>query len=263
MKPYYEINKTKLYNENCLDTMSKLKDNIVQLIVTSPPYYNLKQYEDGFSYWETYQDYINDNKSWFKEFMRILREGGYVIWNIQENIPNPIDGERLDLPLMADIIKIAYDIGFIWERNVVWNKNNSTQTYFGSYPKAGTPIFMTQTEAILIFRKRGKYQGNQEEREKYKLEKKRWFEITRNVWTIAPASAKERKHDAPFPHEIPRRFIQIMTVPSDIVYEPFAGSGTTIEVCQELNRNCIASEISEKYCKIIKRRIEYEQISLF
>ena len=263
MNPYFKINKIKLYNDDCMNVMKNIDNDTIQLIVTSPPYYNLKNYQDGFNKWGTYEQYLQDNKKWFKEFMRILRDGGYIAWNIQENLPNPINGERLDYPLMADIIKIAYDIGFIWERNIIWNKNTSTQNYFGSYPKAGTPIFWQLTEPIIIFRKRGKYQGDSLEREKYKLESKRWSEIVRNIWTIAPASSKQRKHDAPFPHEIPRRLIQILTVPSDIVFDPFVGSGTTLEVCQELNRYCIASEISEKYCKIIKKRIEYEQISLF
>ena len=202
-------------------------------------------------------------KNGLKSYLELLVGGGYVIWNIQECIPNPVDGERLDYPLMADIIKIAYDLGFIWERNVYWNKNNSTQVYFGSYPKPGTPIFMCQTEVCIIFRKRGKYEGNNEEREQNKLDKDRWFEITRNVWDIAPAKASERKHDAPFPHELPRRFIEIMTVPSDIVFEPFAGSGTTLEVCSELNRNCIASEISVKYYKMICERINHRQENIF
>ena len=162
-----------------------------------------------------------------------------------------------------DIIKIAYDLGLIWERNIYWNKKNSTQVYFGSYPKPGTPIFMCQTEVICVFRKRGKYQGNEQERTENQLTKDRWFTITNNVWEIPPAKASERKHDAPFPHELPRRFIEIMTVPSDIVFEPFAGSGTTLEVCRELDRNCIASEISKKYYEIIKERIDHQQLKLF
>lgn len=259
----FEFMKNKLYNCDCLELMKIIEDNKIQLTITSPPYFNLKEYEDNFSFWNSYDDYLETNKKWFKELYRITRQGGYVCWNIQETIPNPQNGERLDYPLMADIIKIAYDIGFIHERNIYWNKNNSTQIYFGSYPKAGTPIFMCQTEVILIFRKRGKYQGNEQEREKYKLTKERWFEITRNVWEIAPAKASEREHDAPFPHEIPKRFIEIMTVPSDYIFEPFAGSGTTLEVCLQLDRNCIASEISKKYYQKIIKRINHKQTTIF
>ena len=259
----FEFMKNKLYNCDCLELMKIIEDNKIQLTITSPPYFNLKEYEDNFSFWDSYDDYLETNKKWFKELYRITRQGGYVCWNIQETIPNPQNGERLDYPLMADIIKIAYDIGFIHERNIYWNKNNSTQIYFGSYPKPGTPIFMCQTEVILIFRKRGKYQGNEQEREKYKLTKERWFEITRNVWEIAPAKASEREHDAPFPHEIPKRFIEIMTIPSDYVFEPFAGSGTTLEVCLQLDRNCIASEISKKYYQKIIKRINHKQTNIF
>ena len=255
--------KNELYNCDCLDLMKNIENNKIQLTITSPPYFNLKEYEDGFSKWKSYEDYIEDNKKWFKELYRITKPGGYVCWNIIETIPNPVNGERLDFPLMADIIKIAYDLGFIHERNIYWDKNNPMQIYFGSYPKPGTPIFLLQTEVILIFRKRGKYSGDEKEREQYQLTKDRWFEITKNIWNIAPAKASEREHDAPFPFEIPKRFIEIMTVPSDYVFEPFAGSGTTLEVCNELNRNCIASEISKKYYDKIVRRIDKKQLSLF
>ena len=259
----FKFLKNELFNCDCLELMKQIEPNKIQLTVTSPPYYNLKNYEDGFSFWKTYGDYLESNIKWFEELYRITRQGGYVCWNIQEAIPNPIDGERLDLPLLADIIKIATDIGFIWERNVYWNKNNSTQVYFGSYPKPGTPIFMCQTEVIIVFRKRGKCMCNNEEREKYQLSKERWFEITRNLWDIPPAKASERGHDAPFPHEIPKRFIEIMTVPSDFVFEPFAGSGTTLEVCRDLGRNCIASEISQKYFDKIVNRINHKQTTIF
>lgn len=260
---FYQFEKNKLYNCDCLDLMKTIENDKIQLTVTSPPYFNLREYEDGFSMWKSYDDYIETNQKWFKELFRITREGGYVCWNIQKTIPNPVNGERLDYPLMADIIKLAYEIGFIWENMICWNKQNSAQVYFGSYPKPGTPIFMFNTEVILIFRKRGKYQGNNEEREKNKLLKERWFEITKDIWEIAPAKASERKHQAPFPHELPRRFIEIMTVPSDYVFEPFAGSGTTLEVCSQLKRNCIASEISKKYYDLIVERINHRQINIF
>lgn len=255
--------KNHLYNCDCLELMKTMENDKIQLTITSPPYFNLKEYEDGFSYWKDYDSYINDNKKWFKELYRITRPGGYVCWNIQESLPNPKDGERLDYPLMADIIKIAYDLGFIWERNIYWYKKHSSNVYFGSYPKPGTPIFLCQTEVIMIFRKRGKYQGNEIERQENILSKDRWFEITKNVWEISPAKASEREHDAPFPHELPKRFIEIMSVPSDYVFEPFAGSGTTLEVCMELNRNCIASEISKKYYDKIVQRINKKQTTLF
>lgn len=259
----FNFEKNTIYNCDCMELMRNIENDKIQLTVTSPPYFNLKEYEDGFSYWESYKDYIEDNKKWFKELYRITRPGGYVCWNIIETLPNPINGERLDYPLMADIIKIATEYGFILERNVYWDKAGPNSIYFGSYPKPGTPIFLCQTEVIMIFRKRGKYQGDEEERNNNQLTKDRWFEIVRNVWNIAPAKASEREHDAPFPFEIPRRFIEIMTVPSDYVFEPFAGSGTTLEVCQELKRNCIASEISKKYYDKIIQRINHKQTDIF
>ena len=77
--------KNTLYNCDCLDLMKTINDNTIQLTVTSPPYYNLKQYEDGFSYWKSYNDYIEDNKKWFKELYRITRGGG-MLYGIFKNV---------------------------------------------------------------------------------------------------------------------------------------------------------------------------------
>ena len=76
---FVEYGKNKLYNCDCYDLMKTINDNTIQLVITSPPYYNLKNYEDGFTKWATYQDYIEDNKKWFKELNRIVRGGGIYV----------------------------------------------------------------------------------------------------------------------------------------------------------------------------------------
>lgn len=253
------------YNCDCKDLMQAMKENSIALIVTSPPYFNLKEYGKNFVGWKTYEDYLDTNKEWFKQLYRITTSGGYVCWNIQENIPNPTDEGRMDLPLLADIIKIATDIGFIWERQIIWNKHNSTQLMLGSYPYPPTPIFKQSKESILVFRKLGKREYTKEQKESCKVDAKRWFQIMDDIWEIAPAKASELDHDAPYPLEIPMRFIQVMTVKDDIIFDPFMGTFTTAIAAHKLGRKWIGSELCKEYFESGYKRYESvaRQISFF
>lgn len=241
----------KIYNEDCLKGMKKLPENSIDLIVTSPPYLNLREY----SYWDSYEKYLNDVDMWFQEMSRILKNGGYLAWNVQENIPNPTDKAREYYPLLADSIKIGNSKNLIWENNIVWNKKNSTQNYFGSYPYPQTPIFWNMTEPICIFRKPGKRDMDMKEKKKCKLDKERWYEIVRGYWEIPAAKASKIGHSAPFPEEIPKRFIEITTTYSSIVLDPFMGSGTTAIACEKLNRNFIGFEKSQEYYYLSLKRL--------
>lgn len=138
---------------------------------------------------------------------------------------------------------------------MVWNKKNATQVLFGSYPYPSTPIFMDLVEYISVFRKPGKLTYTKEQKQASKVEKNRWFEITRNVWEIAPESAKRIGHPAPYPIEIPRRFIEVMTVKDSLVLDPFMGSGTTAIAAKELGRNYIGFELNEEYINLANERL--------
>jgi len=240
-----------IYNEDCLQGMKKLPDESIDLIVTSPPYLNLREY----SYWESYEKYLDDVKLWLKEMERILKKGGYLAWNVQENIPDPKGDYRNYHPILADSIKIGNSNGLVWENNIVWNKNNSTQNYFGSYPYPQTPIFWNMTEPISIFRKPGKRNMSMKEKEECKVDKERWYEIVKGYWEIAPAKASNIGHSAPFPEEIPKRLIEIMTTKNSIILDPFIGSGTTAVVAEKLSRKWIGFEISEKYVNLAYKRL--------
>jgi len=247
-----ELNK--IYLGNCLDVMETIPDELVHLIVTSPPYYNLRDY----SCWPTYQDYLKDVWKWFVCLNRILKPGGHICWNIQENIPEPDETGRHYYPLLPDTVKIGLGRGLEWEKNVVWNKKNGTQILFGSYPYPPTPIFTDLVEYILVFKKDGKLEYTKEQKEASKLSKERWFEITRNVWEIAPAKATQIGHPAPYPLEIPKRFIEVMTCKGSIVYDPFMGSGTTALACKLTGRNYLGSEQKQEYLDLSQRRLDAE-----
>lgn len=241
----------KLYHGDCLEVMRGMEDASIDLIVTSPPYLNLREY----SSWNSYEDYMVDVDKWFTEMVRILKKGGHICWNIQENIPEPSKNGRKYHPVLPDTIKIGIDKGLIWEKNVVWNKKNATQILFGSYPYPPTPIFMDLVEYIAVFKKEGKLTFTKEQKSKAKLSKERWFEITRNVWEIPPEKASKVGHPAPYPLELPKRFIEVMTVHDSVVLDPFLGSGTTGIAAKELGRNFIGIEKDKTYFELSENRI--------
>lgn len=247
-----EINK--IYNEDCKSFLNKISDKFVDLVVTSPPYYNLRDY----SCWATYADHIDDVSYWFKELERVLKPGGHICWNIQENIPEPHKDGRHYHPIMPDTINIGISLGLEWEKNIVWNKKNATQLLFGSYPMPGTPIFSDMVEYILVFRKKGKLEYTKEQKEACKLTKERWFEITRNVWEIAPVQASKTFHPAAYPLELPKRCIEVMTVKDSVVLDPFTGSGTTALACKILGRNFIGCEYKKEYFDLANERLANE-----
>lgn len=256
-----------IHNRDCQEVMQEMPDNHLDLTVTSPPYYNIKDYKDGFTKWKTYNDYLDDNVKWFTELFRVTKPGCYVCWNIQENLHfNDKKAKiRKAYPLLANIILIGDTAGFQWERQIIWNKNNSTQLMFGSYPYPTTPIFMHDKESILVFRKPGQRQPiPKEKKPQFKIDKETWFKYMKDVWIIGTASAKERDHDAPFPRELPKRFIKVMTWDDSLVFDPFTGSGTTAEVCLEMERNFVGCEISKVYYdKIISRTKKFNTTNFF
>jgi len=201
----------------------------------------------------------------FKQCERILKPGGHICWNIQDNLPEPREDGRHYYPLMPDTVHIGIKYGMEWEGNVIWNKNTATQKMFGSYPYPPTPIFMAITESILVFKKPGKLTYTNEQKEKSKLSSDEWFQLTRNLWTFSAAKASEVGHTAPFPIDLPLRFIKLMSCVDGIIMDPFMGSGTTALACIEMNRKWIGFELNDEYYKLCNTRINnrLSEVELF
>lgn len=233
---------------NCLEKMKDIPDNSIDLVVTSPPYFNLKEY----SKWDNYSDYLEFIDMCFSDISRIIKEGRFVCWNIQDNIPNPTKDGRKYFALMPDTIKIAQKYGFEWECNIIWDKSNATQIMLGSYPYPPTMIYRQITESICIFRKHGKADLTNK-KDIDKLDRETWSKYTKIIWTIQAQT--KSKHSAPFPEEIPKRLIKLHSFSDDIVLDPFAGSGTTAIACINTNRNYICIELHENYFNIMQDRI--------
>lgn len=236
---------------DCLEVMKGIKDNSVDLVVTSPPYYNQKRY----SHWDSYDNYLANMSLIIKELSKKIKNGRHIIWVIPDKIPNPPKEnyykERLYHQIYSDTETIASH-WLIPEFPIVWKKNHATQRMFGSYPYPPTIIPSQMTERICIWRKAGKSDLPENKKDSV-IPKETWCKWAVDYWEI---NADSRSiHPAPFPIEIPNRVIQLFSFKHDLILDPFLGSGTTAAACVNLNRHYIGIEQSEEYCEIAEKRV--------
>lgn len=243
---------------DCVEKMKDIDPESIDLVITSPPYYNLKEY----SHWATYEEYLFFIRLCFLEISRIIKPGRHVCWNIQDNLPEPSKDGRKYYALMPDIIKIAQGYGFEWERNIYWNKNYATQVMFGSYPYPPNMIYSCVTESICIFRKWGKTDLSNKSEES-KINKAEWNIYKNSLWNIAPVKISKTLHPAAFPIQLPSRLIKMHSFINDVVLDPFMGSGTTGIACGILKRQFIGIEKDKEYFKTGQRNIIEAQNQLF
>ena len=251
-----ETNKT--YNENCLDTMSRMADNSVDMVLTSPPYDDIRNY-NGYSF---------DFEAIARELYRVVKPGGVVIWVVGDSM---VDGsETLTSFKQALFFK---EIGFNVNDTMIYYKNNPMPTAGKRYhqhfeymfcfskgqPKTFNPIMEeTKYRGVANMKNRGK-DGNLEYHKQERTTEKK----VGNVFFYSVGggiSTKDKvafQHPAIFPEKLAEDQIVTWTNEGDLVYDPFMGSGTTAKMCKILGRNYIGSEISEEYCKIIEERLNF------
>ena len=247
------------------EKMSELKNNIVALVVTSPPYFNYIEYGGtGIGIEKVYKEYLKNIKKVFKESKRVLIDGGTCVINIT-NMKSRLKVEKKSFlyPIVPDIVKIMNDLGFIFFDEIVWVKGNANngalkgKPLFGSYPYPPTPKILDSIfENILIFRTEGKQKDryNKELKEISKLTKEEWRDYTKGIWFIVPD--RKAKHPATFPIEIPKRLIKLYSFKNELILDPFAGTGTTLLAAKLLGRKGIGYEISKTYLSEIEEKFE-------
>lgn len=236
--------------------LAPLADESVQLMVTSPPYFNAKKY----SHMEDLGD-VHDLDLWFQEIgqvwrevWRVLRPGRKAFINIM-NLPVRHEGSFHSLNLMGRTIDQLVEIGFIFKRDIVWQKTNGVRAHFGSYPWPGGILLNHMHEFILEFEKparRGypKYSGvTAAQREASRLERDFWLSLKNSdVWTLRPVlSGDGRKHAAPFPLELPERLIRAYSFVGERVLDPFVGSGTTLVAAARWGRHGVGVDLHAEY----------------
>jgi len=241
------------------ENMSMIPDNSLHLMITSPPYNVSKEYDEDLSL----KEYLEMLRKVFAETYRVLVNGGRACINVA-NL-----GRKPYIPLSDYISQMMIDIGFNMRGEIIWNKaaSASPSTAWGSWMSASNPILRDIHEYILVFSK-GDYKRDRKKTEKKRkqntISKEEFMEWTKSIWTFNAESARRVGHPAPFPIDLPYRLIQLYSFTTDIILDPFMGSGTTAIAALKSNRNYIGFEIKEEYIELIKKRVSpYENMIKF
>lgn len=250
--------------------MSEVNDNSVHLIVTSPPYWQLKDYgpENQIGFNDTYEDYINNLNLVWKECYRVLHPGCRMTINIGDQFARSVYyGRYKVIPIRTEIIKFNETIGFDYMGSIIWQKRTTMNTtggasVMGSYPFPRNGIIEIDYEFILIFKKPGKsHRVSKEIKENSKLTKDEWKKYFSGHWYFN--GEKQDKHLAMFPEELPKRLIRMFTFKGDTVLDPFLGSGTSSLAAKNLDRSSIGYEMNRGFLPIIKDKVGINQPKLF
>lgn len=242
--------------------MKEVKNEEIDLIITSPPYWHIKDYgiPGQIGYGQTLHEYLKDLYYVWKECYRVLRKGGRFCLNIGDQFARSIIyGRYKVIPIHAEFIAQCEEIGFDFMGSIIWQKKTTMNTtggatVMGSFPYPPNGIVEIDYEFIHIFKKPGKGKRVPKEiKEASKLTKEEWKEYFSGHWHFG--GAKQVGHEAMFPDELPRRLIKMFTFIGDTVLDPFLGSGTTVKVALELQRNAVGYEINKDFLKIIKEKI--------
>ncbi len=250
--------------------MTKVPDESVQLVVTSPPYWQLKDYGNGsqIGFDDSYEDYINNLNLIWNECRRVLHDGCRLCVNIGDQFARSVYyGRYKVIPIRTEIIKFCETVGFDYMGAIIWQKVTTCNTtggatIMGSFPCPRNGIIKIDYEFILIFKKHGKApKVSSQIKEQSKMTTEEWNQFFVGHWNIP--GEKQDKHLAVFPEEIPKRLIKMFSFVSDIVLDPFLGSGTTSLTAKQLGRNSIGYEINPDFIPIIKEKLDVHQGTIF
>ncbi len=250
--------------------MTELEDKSVHLVITSPPYWQLKDYgiENQIGYNDSYEEYINNLNLVWKECYRVLNNGCRLCVNIGDQFARSVYyGRYKVIPIRTEIIKFCEAIGFDYMGAIIWQKKTTSNTtggasLMGSYPTPRNGILSIDYEFILLFKKLGTpVKPNRKLKEQSKMTKEEWKEYFAGHWNFG--GTKQYGHIAMFPEELPKRLIKMFSFIGDIVLDPFLGSGTTSLAARNLNRISIGYEINPDFIPYIKRKLDVNQGNLF
>ena len=242
--------------------MNEVKDESVHLIITSPPYWQLKDYgpKEQIGYNDKYQDYINNLNLVWNQCHRVLHKGCRLCINIGDQFARAVYyGRYKIIPIRTEIIKFCEAVGFDYMGAIIWQKVTTCNTtggatVMGSFPYPRNGIIKLDYEFILIFKKLGKSSKVPKEiKEKSRLSQNEWNEYFYGHWNFS--GEKQDKHLAPFPEELPKRLIKMFSFAGDTILDPFLGSGTTSIAALKLSRNSIGYEVNIEYLATIKKRL--------
>jgi len=252
--------------------MDFLPGESVHLVVTSPPYWTLKEYVDSpgqMGHIANYEEFLQSLEQVWRQCYRALVPGGRLVCVVGDVcLSRRQHGRHVVVPLHADICVMCRKMGFDNLNPIIWHKiananfevNNGTK--FLGKPYEPNAIIKNDIEFILMQRKPGGYRNpTEEQRRLSKLKKEEYNAGFQQFWTVSGAST--RNHPAPFPLEIAYRLIRMFSFVGDTVLDPFLGSGTTAIAAMRSGRNSIGVELETTYLDQARRRAEREASGLF
>ena len=246
--------------------MLELGNESIDLIITSPPYWHIKDYgvPGQIGYGQDLHEYLKGIYQVWRECFRVLRKGGRFCLNIGDQFARSIIyGRYKVIPLHSEFIGQCEKLGFDFMGSIIWQKKTTMNTtgganVMGSFPYPPSGIVEIDYEFIHIFKKLGgSKKVSREIKEASKLSKEEWKEYFSGHWYFR--GAKQLGHEAMFPDELPKRLIKMFTFVGDTVLDPFLGSGTTVKVALELNRNGLGYEINKNFLNFIKTKIGFSE----
>lgn len=252
-QPYFKDENVAIYNKDS-STMPEIKSNSIGLVVTSPPYWDLKNYKNNrqIGLGQSYEEYLEKLTVILKESQRVLIPGRYFAMIIGTRIS---DGELKHIPM--DVINIFNKMGMTLKKEFIWLKPKGTQglwqrgttQFLKKKPFPGAVNINIQHEFIHLFQKEGEFKTIDSDR----LTEEFIKEVSWSVWTL-PVS-RQKGHPAPFPYSIPERLIKLYSCKTETILDPFLGSGTTALAALNLERKCVGYELSKDYCQLTKDNI--------
>lgn len=250
--------------------MDGLNDESVHLVITSPPYWQLKDYgtDDQIGFNDSYESYINNLNLVWKESYRVLHNGCRLCINIGDQFARSVYyGRYKVIPIRTEIIKFCETIGFDYMGAIIWQKVTTTNTtggatVMGSFPYPRNGILKLDYEFILIFKKIGiAPKVSKENKELSKMTTEEWNTYFQGHWNFG--GAKQDSHIAMFPEELPKRLIKMFSFVGDTILDPFLGSGTTSLAAKNLNRNSVGYEINPEFIPNIKEKLSVNENKIF
>lgn len=243
--------------------LSLIPDKSVHLIITSPPYWQLKDYgnDNQIGFHDSYESYINNLNMVWSECNRILHDGCRLCINIGDQFARSVYyGRYKVIPIRTEIIRFCETLGMDYMGAIIWQKQTTMNTtgggaVMGSFPYPRNGILKIDYEFILIFKKQGKAPvPSLEQKKSSEMTKEEWNTYFASHWTFG--GAKQDGHIAVFPEELPRRLIKMFSFAGETVFDPFMGSGTTALAARNLQRNSIGYEINPDFVDYYKQKVD-------
>lgn len=251
-------------------SLNQIEDKSVQLIITSPPYWQLKDYgtEDQIGFNDSYEEYINNLNLVWKECNRVLADGCRLCINIGDQFARSVYyGRYKVIPIRTEIIRFCESLGMDYMGAIIWQKTTTMNTsgggaIMGSFPYPRNGILKMDYEFILLFKKLGKPpKPTPEQKASSKMTKEEWNQYFSSHWNFN--GVKQLGHIAMFPEELPKRLIKMFSFVGETVLDPFAGSGTTSLAAKHLGRNSIGYEINKEFAPVIREKLCADQLNIY